>query len=81
MKTLTAIFGGFTGNSLTAMKLMDDIRHQTLWNEDLISLSIRRAAKPDIQIIRDIQDFITDNRKMVESVMGIKLVQRVIDFK
>lgn len=81
MKTLNAIFGGFTGNSLTAMKLMDDIRQRITWNNDLFCFSIRNAAKPDVQIIRDIQDFITDNRPLVESVLGTILVQRIIDFK
>lgn len=78
---LNAIFGGFTGNSLTAMRLMDEVRTRTLWNDDLLSISIRTASKPDVHIIRDIQDFIIDNSPLVESSLGKNLVEQIVNFK
>lgn len=81
MKTINTIFGGFTGNSLTAMALMDKVRNKMTWKDDLFCVSIKTAKQPDIKTIRDMQDFITDNKAMVEKIIGPELVNEIINFK
>jgi hypothetical protein len=77
---LTTIFGNCSGKALTAMGIMDKVRDRLLWQDGLLQLSIKNSKKPDVQILKDIIDFHTDNNEMMVMVLGKELMNEILKF-
>ncbi len=84
-KPLTSSDFGFTPfNDLQAMKLLQDIEQKIAGNNDPISHGVRTwmgQRKSATYIIAQLKGMAIDNPDLMGDVVGMKLVNRIINFK